>query len=132
MAPPPVYQPNTVADQILYAAENPVRDMIAGGAGKMFIQTQKISPRLMDAMLLLAGFKSQKSDEPKSVEAPDNLYGPISGYNKAEGDFGSISFRHSLYNWLGRHPFVRRTIFSSALGAAALLSSRALGDDSQR
>ena len=30
---PPIYHPQIVADAILYAAENPVRDLIAGAAG---------------------------------------------------------------------------------------------------
>jgi NAD(P)-dependent dehydrogenase (short-subunit alcohol dehydrogenase family) len=123
--PPPVYQPGTVADQIVYAAEHPVRDMIAGGAGKMFIQTQRISPALMDALMLLAGFESQKTDEPKSVDGPNNLFAPIAGQNRVEGDFGQIALDRSLYNWLGRHPYVRRSLAGAALGVATLLSVRA-------
>lgn len=123
--PPPVYQPWIVADQIIYAAEHPVRDMVAGGAGKLLIQTQKISPKLMDTLLLWGGFKSQRSDQPKSVDAPDNLYTAIQGFDTVEGDFSNKAFSRSLYNWLGRHPYLRRAIFGSALGAAALLSRRA-------
>jgi hypothetical protein len=29
---PPVYEPETVADIILYAAEHPARDLVSGGA----------------------------------------------------------------------------------------------------
>lgn len=128
-APPPVYDPGTVADQILYAAAHPVRDMICGGAGKVFVQTKKISPLLMDKLHLLVSFKAQKTDEPKSLDAPDNLYAPADRDNRIEGDFSDIAFRRSAYNWLGRHPWARRTLFGSALGAAALLTAQALGDD---
>ncbi|HEX6293262.1 MAG TPA: SDR family oxidoreductase [Herpetosiphonaceae bacterium] len=124
--PPPVYQPWVVADQIVYAAEHSVRDMIAGGGGKLMVQTQKISPLLMDALLLWGGFESQKTDQPKSADAPDNLYQPIQGFDTAEGDFGDKAFSRSLYNWLGRHPYLRRAIFGSALGAAALLTRRSV------
>ncbi|HEY0738928.1 MAG TPA: SDR family oxidoreductase [Herpetosiphonaceae bacterium] len=127
-APPPVYHPSTVADQIVYAAEHPVRDMIAGGAGKVFIQVQKISPLLMDRLMLLAGFSSQQTDQPKSVDAPNNLYTPEDRDNRVEGDFGHITFKRSLYNWLGRHPYLRRALFGSALGAAALVSLRSLNE----
>lgn len=127
-APPPVYHPSTVADQIVYAAEHPVRDMIAGGAGKVYIQIQKVSPLAMDKLLLLAGFKSQKTDQPKSMNAPNNLFAPEDHDHRVEGDFGHITFKRSLYNWLGRHPYLRRALFGSALGAAAFVSLRSLNE----
>lgn len=126
--PPPVYEPGTVADQILYAAEHPVRDMIAGGAGKVFVQTQKISPLLMDALMQVAGFETQKTDEPKAVTDPNNLFAPIAGQNRVEGDFGHIALKRSLYNWLGRHPMTRRALAGTALGVVTLLSARALSE----
>jgi NAD(P)-dependent dehydrogenase (short-subunit alcohol dehydrogenase family) len=127
-APPPVYHPSTVADQILYAAEHPIRDMIAGGAGKVYIQIQRISPLAMDKLLLLVGFKSQKTDEPKTVDAPNNLFAPQDRDNRVEGDFGHLTLKRSLYNWLGRHPYLRRAIFGSALGAAALVGLRSFNE----
>jgi NAD(P)-dependent dehydrogenase (short-subunit alcohol dehydrogenase family) len=126
--PPPVYQPWVVADQIVYAAEHSVRDMIAGGVGKVMILTQKISPKLMDTLLLWGGFRSQETDQPKTLDAPDNLFAPIQGFDKVEGDFGYKAFSRSLYNWLGRHPYLRRVIVGSALGAVALLTMRSLDD----
>jgi NAD(P)-dependent dehydrogenase (short-subunit alcohol dehydrogenase family) len=128
-APPPVYDPGTVADQIVYAAEHPVRDMIAGGAGKVFVQTKRISPLLMDKLHLLVSFKAQKTDEPKSVDAPDNLYAPDDHDNRIEGDWSHIAFQRSAYNWLGRHPWARRALWGTALGTAALLGARAIADD---
>jgi NAD(P)-dependent dehydrogenase (short-subunit alcohol dehydrogenase family) len=127
-APPPVYHPSTVADQILYAAEHPIRDMIAGGAGKVYIQIQRISPLAMDKLLLLVGFKSQKTDEPKTADAPNNLFAPQDRDNRVEGDFGHLTLKRSLYNWLGRHPYLRRAIFGSALGAAALVGLRSFNE----
>jgi NAD(P)-dependent dehydrogenase (short-subunit alcohol dehydrogenase family) len=126
--PPPVYQPNTVAAQILHAAEHPVRDLVAGGAGKVFITTQQLSPRLMDALLLLGGFGSQRSDEPKSADAPDNLYGPIAGYNRVEGDYGHLALGRSAYNWLTRRPLLQRVLAGSALAALAVASARLIDE----
>ena len=48
MGMPPIYQPNVVADAILYAAEHPVRDIVVGGAGKALVAMQRLSPRLLD------------------------------------------------------------------------------------
>lgn len=128
-APPPVYDPGTVADQIVYAAEHPMRDMICGGAGKAFIQTHRLSPPLMDKLHMLVSFRAQRSDEPKSADAPNNLFESGDRDHRIQGDFSSIAFKRSAYNWLGRHPWVRRTLFGSALGAAALLTAQAISDE---
>jgi short-subunit dehydrogenase len=84
MPVPPTYQPALVADAILYAAEHPMDEMIVGGSGKAAILVQRISPRMMDAFILLTGFKSQQTDEPKPPEAPDNLFGPLAGHDRVE------------------------------------------------
>jgi hypothetical protein len=121
MGVPPIYEPNTVADVILYAAEHPVRELVAGGAAKAMILNQRLSPRLMDAFLLRTGFDSQKTDEPKPEGGPDNLFGPIEGQDRTEGDFGDRAHPRSYYNWLETHPAARRGLLAGlALGAAAL------------
>jgi hypothetical protein len=48
-----------VADAILYSAEKAPREIVAGGAGKGMLLTQRLSPRLMDALMLRGGFASQ-------------------------------------------------------------------------
>ena len=45
---PPVYAPEVVARVILAAAERPIRDVIAGGMGKVVSLGEKLSPRLTD------------------------------------------------------------------------------------
>jgi NAD(P)-dependent dehydrogenase (short-subunit alcohol dehydrogenase family) len=120
MPPPPIYQPGIVADVILYAAEHPTRDLIAGGAGKAFLLNQRISPSMMDALLVRLGFAAQKTDEPKPEQAPDNLFGAIPGYNRIEGDFSDQALSRSAYNWLELHPLVGRLAFAgTALGLLA-------------
>lgn len=84
---PPLYQPSIVADAILYVAEHPRREIVVGDAGKMMLLTQKISPGLMDAFMLSFGFDAQRTTQPESEDAPDNLFEPISGFDTTEGDF---------------------------------------------
>ena len=125
---PPIYQPNTVAAAILYAAEHPVRDIIVGGSGRSMIATQRLSPRLMDAILLRLGFRLQKTREPKSEDAPHNLYEPIQGYDRPEGDFSRWAFPASLYTWRRTHPVARQIgNLAGALGVAALVGGRTDG-----
>lgn len=96
MGMPPIYQPSLVAEAILNVAEHPKRDVVVGDAGKMMLLTQRLSPTLMDAFMLLTGFKSQRTNEPKAADAPDNLFEPLPGYNSTEGDFSNQARSWSL------------------------------------
>ena len=127
MPPPPLYQPNTVADLILYAAEHPRREYIAGGGGQAMLLTQRLSPQLMDALTTRFGYQLQRTDEPKPEDAPHNLFAPIQGYDRVEGAFSTISTPRSLYNWLETHPVIRRgALAGAALGAVAGLAARSV------
>jgi len=48
--------------------------------------------------------KLQKTSEPKSEDAPDNLFGSISGFNRVEGDFSKQLRANSYSTWLETHP----------------------------
>jgi short-subunit dehydrogenase len=48
---PPIYEPETVANIILYGAENPAPDLVSGGAAQALIINQRLSPRMLDAIL---------------------------------------------------------------------------------
>jgi NAD(P)-dependent dehydrogenase (short-subunit alcohol dehydrogenase family) len=121
---PPIYEPGVVTDVILYAAEHPARDLVAGGAAQAMILNQRLSPRLVDAILATrVGFEPQKTGEPKSEDAPDNLFGPIEGHDTAKDGFRALP--RSLFNWLETHPTAKRTAAAgAALGALALLRGR--------
>jgi NAD(P)-dependent dehydrogenase (short-subunit alcohol dehydrogenase family) len=121
---PPIYEPQTVANIILYAAENPARDLVSGGAAQTLIINQRLSPRILDAVLATrAGFISQMTDEPRSEDDPDNLYAPIPGHDTARDGFRAFS--RSLFNWLEMHPVVGRGVMvGTALGFLGVLRRR--------
>jgi NAD(P)-dependent dehydrogenase (short-subunit alcohol dehydrogenase family) len=118
VAPPPIYQPRIVADAILHAAEHPVRDLVVGGAAKALLTSQAISPRLVDALMKRIGFGIHYTDEPKSEEAPDNLFAPIEGHDTVEGSFSNRAHSTSFQTWLELHP----TAKWSAVAGASLLA----------
>ncbi|HEX8683249.1 MAG TPA: SDR family oxidoreductase [Ardenticatenaceae bacterium] len=126
MGIPPLYPPQEVARAILYAAEHPTREIIVGEAGKLIALMQRLSPELVDTLLLWTGFRGQKSNQPKSESAPDNLYDPLSGYDYVKGDYGLLTQPASPYNWLTRHPNARRVVSGAALAAATLWAARTL------
>ncbi len=99
MPVPPIYQPGTVADVILHAAEHPARDLVAGGASAALLFTQRLSPKSLDAALLRFGFRSQRTHEPAGGD--DNLYQPVHGDHRSEGSFNALG--RSVFNWVETH-----------------------------
>jgi NAD(P)-dependent dehydrogenase (short-subunit alcohol dehydrogenase family) len=93
---PPIYQPHLVAEAIIKVAEHPKRDVVVGDAGKMILLAQRISPSVVDAYMVRTAFKGQRTNEPKSADAPDNLFEPLPGYNSIEGDFSDQARSQSL------------------------------------
>src|SRR6185437_15954091 len=96
--PAPVYQPELVARAIAHAAEHPTRDLVVGGSGMAFLLMERLSPRLVDAILAgTPGFEAQLTDRPKSDTAPNNLFAPLSERQpRVRGDFGLESRESSL------------------------------------
>jgi NAD(P)-dependent dehydrogenase (short-subunit alcohol dehydrogenase family) len=101
---PPVYQPGVVADAILHSAEEAPREMVAGGAGKGMLLGQRLSPRLMDALMVRGGFGSQMTDQLKSAADQDGLFAPMEGQDRAEGEFGEQALHRSYLTWLDTRP----------------------------
>ncbi|HAX79414.1 MAG TPA: short-chain dehydrogenase, partial [Cyanobacteria bacterium UBA11372] len=98
---PPYYDPRLVTDAILYAAEHPIRDFIVGDVGRILDALQRVSPPLVDNLLALIGFAGQRTNEPKSEDDPNNVFQPIDGYNRIDGDFGQLVIP-SLSDWLAK------------------------------
>jgi NAD(P)-dependent dehydrogenase (short-subunit alcohol dehydrogenase family) len=121
---PPVYSPHIAAGAILYAAEHPVREMVLGGFSKAGMALQSVAPSLLDAFMLFAGFRLQKTDERKSDEAPTNLFQREEADGSVRGSLGGRSF--STYAWLEMHPVVKTALAAALIGAAAVAGAGAL------
>ena len=127
---PPYYAPSLVADAVLYTAEHPTRDFIVGDVGKILDVLQRLSPALVDSLLVLAGFQGQRTNELKSADAPNNLYQPVAEHDRVEGDFGNLTVP-SVTDWLDRHPALGWGAAGTAVGVAflALLATQALNGE---
>jgi NAD(P)-dependent dehydrogenase (short-subunit alcohol dehydrogenase family) len=118
---PPYYDASLVTDAILYAAENPIRDYIVSDVGRALDVVQRISPGLVDLLLLAISFEGQKTNDVKSEDAPNNLYEPIQGYDKVEGDFSKLEVP-SLIDMIDKGPALAiGALTTAAIGVAALL-----------
>ncbi len=100
MGAPPIYAPETVAEMVLHAAEHGGRDYCVGGAARLFALQQRMSPRLLDAFLASRlGWRGMMTSEPKSEDAPDNMFEPLPGHGTRDG-FRAL--RHSASDWVAR------------------------------
>lgn len=84
---PPIYEPVTVAEAILYAAEHPVREVHVGVAAKFLDFLQRLSPSLADQLLHRISYRAQMTDQPKTDQAPSNLYEHMEGHDQVQGSF---------------------------------------------
>ncbi len=121
VAVPPMYQPHIVASAILAAAVKPIPEIIVGGGGWAFAIANRIAPHIVNLALRKTSFTMQKTDEPKTASAPDNLFESNTGDTRVEGDFEGARGT-SLITWLECHPSLRTALgWSAALGALALV-----------
>jgi len=124
---PPIYQPEVVVEAIVHAAANPERDIFAGGAARVFAMTQALSPKLLDTMMLATAFKGQRTSEPKSTDAPDNLFEPMDAYPTIYGDFGEQALGPDSYTPTETMDGLKVGLGSLLLGAVAGMAWRRLG-----
>jgi short-subunit dehydrogenase len=123
--PPPVYQPEAVAEAIVYAAEHPLRDVYVGGASKMMTLMQRVSPSLTDRFMLMRGmaFEQQRTDEPDDRE--DTLFAPSVGTGSSTGEFGDHAQSRSIYTEVvGFHPNLGRALAAATLVGTVVMARR--------
>jgi hypothetical protein len=100
-----------------------VRDIVAGDGGKVLSVLQRISPSLLDRLMLANGaaFKLQQKDEPP--RPGDNLFAPM---NETGATTGEYTHRSTNFSPFTRHlePYPNRKrllVAAAAVGAFALL-----------
>ncbi len=132
VVPPPVYAPEVVADAVLSAAEDPIREVIIGGSGKLMTMTQRYMPNIADRLFsrLFPLMAKDKTRPPRQMEG--GLHEPGSS-GRLYGDQGDYMMKSSLYTSWKTHP-VRTAATAAAMGVGAaavtgwLLRPSAQGD----
>jgi hypothetical protein len=117
--PPPVYAPETVADAILYAAENPVRDIFVGAGGKMLSMAGKYAPALTDKYMESSMIEGQKTEQPAYSRPFESLYAPHDPRLAERGGYEGHVAESSLYTKASLHPLI--TSSALALGVGGLI-----------
>jgi len=120
---PPVYDPDVVADQVLWAAEHPSGDLFAGGAGWGFALFRRLSPGGFEAVMARVGEAAQRSKVPEGPDAVDNLAAPTPLTDTVRGGFGGRGF--SIANVVQRVPgVVRAAAVAATVGALVVVRRR--------
>lgn len=93
---PPFYSAHQVADAIVYAAEHPQREFYVGGVAFGYALFARLTPALLDRLMLVGGFifRAQKSKQPDDLN--DNVFNHPNELGRIEGDFGHLT-KPSLY-----------------------------------
>jgi short-subunit dehydrogenase len=99
-SPAPLYAPDIVADAVLEAAETPQRDVIVGGAAKVFSLVEKAMPRVADLMMEHTLWKLQRTTRPPTPG--DSLFAPPQVEGEERGTSEGHVARSSLYTALAR------------------------------
>lgn len=119
----PVYDPDVVADQVVWAAEHPSGDLFAGGAGWSFALFRRLAPGPFESLMAKVGKPAQRSAVPEGPDAVDNLDSPTPLTDTVRGGFGGRSF--SVSNRIQRIPgIVRLGAVAAAVGGIVLLRRR--------
>jgi NAD(P)-dependent dehydrogenase (short-subunit alcohol dehydrogenase family) len=115
---PPVYAPEVVTGVILEAAQRPIRERLAGGAGAK-ISAARFAPRLADRYMERWTFAGQRTDVAVGAGRPDNLYEPLSLDGGARGrNWRGHTRETSLLTAAQLHP--QRTLAACAVAASIL------------
>jgi short-subunit dehydrogenase len=122
--PAPVYSPETVAETILYCAENPVRDVFVGAGGKLLSAVSEYAPRLADIYMENIMINGQKTDEHVDSNPMDSLHKPVDSSLTERGGYDGHVAESSLYTKASLHPIVTGAAFAVGIGGAAFAFNR--------
>ncbi len=126
--PPPVYQPELVADAIYLAATTRRREVKVTGSTLGFAVANKFAPGLLDFFAGKFGVTAQQSDQGGAVEDRDpNLNGPGKRPSATHGPFDNESLSTSAQMWANKN----RGAVGLALGVG-LIGLAMLGGSSAR
>jgi NAD(P)-dependent dehydrogenase (short-subunit alcohol dehydrogenase family) len=118
---PPIYQPELIAEAIVWAAYHYRRSWNLGWPATKAIVGNNFVPEYGDKYLARNGYESQQTDEPEDPNRPHNLWEPLPGDHGARGRFTDRAQSQSA------HILVNRYREPLLLAAAAFAGSAILG-----
>jgi NAD(P)-dependent dehydrogenase (short-subunit alcohol dehydrogenase family) len=123
---PPIYQPELIAEAIMWAAYHYRRSWNIGWPATKAIVGNNLAPEYADHYLARHGYDGQQTAEPEDPARRNNLWEPLPGDHGARGRFTDRAKAHSAYVVLNRHrePLL---LAAAALAGCAMLASAVAG-----
>jgi NAD(P)-dependent dehydrogenase (short-subunit alcohol dehydrogenase family) len=119
---PPIFEPELMAEAVLYAAEHAPRELWVTSTSAKAIVGQRVIPGLLDRYLARTAWDAQQTWRFRHRH-PDSLDAPLPGDRGARGEFGDVARSFSLALWMRTH---RVLAAGAAAALAAALGVRAL------
>lgn len=118
---PPIYEPELIADAIVWVTDHYRRELFIGLNTAIIIQGNKILPALGDWYLGRTGYKSQQTDEPANPHRLNNVWEPVDEQRDygAHGSFDKEARSRSWQLWADTHPALLALIGSAGLASVA-------------
>lgn len=116
---PPMFDPEDIAERILWAADHAPRDLPVGIPTVKAIWGQKFFPSLIDRRLGHKGWDSQFVEEPNLQHGQDILFDTLPGNPGAHGPYTDREQPPDLQMKLALHP---RAVASAAVAAVAAIA----------
>lgn len=110
---PPIFQPEPIAQGILYAAETTPRELWLGKSALQVILGSMTLPRILDRVMAKRAYAGQQTETPADPHRADNLFEPVSGKHRVHGPFDQRAKSRPLPV---TQSSVRNTMLTSILG----------------
>jgi NADP-dependent 3-hydroxy acid dehydrogenase YdfG len=118
---PPMFSPESIAEQVVWAAEHAPREMLIGRPTVQAVWAQKLIPGLLDLYLGKTGYQAQLTDRPNDQRGRDILRDTLPGDPGAHGPYRDQERGPDLLMRLRtRLPSVALAAGIAALATAAL------------
>ena len=120
---PPIFQPEVIANALVWAAKHPKREYWLGTPTVVALLANKVVPGYLDHFLARHGYDSQQFDGAENPARLDNLYEPVPGDAGAQGPFSKRAHNWSPQMWATERKNALSWALAGigALGAAAAL-----------
>jgi short-subunit dehydrogenase len=125
--PAPVYAPEVVAEAILYAAENPIRDIFVGVGGKAMSVSGKYAPKFTDKWMESVMISAQQTDRPSDIRRFESLYAAQDSRLEERGGYSGHVAESSLYTRASLHPLLTGSALALGVGGLIYALSKGLG-----
>lgn len=100
---PPIFQPEVIANAILWAVDHYRREWYIGFPTVKAIYGNRIASKFADWFLAKKGYEAQQYDGLVDPNRKDNLFKPVPGNYAAHGDFDKQATNKCINFWLNKN-----------------------------